>query len=90
MWKYDEKFKNAKVIDGSTPLTYIFEYGNGANLEIALTKYNESLLRAYYSENMDEAKRIMDEAGKQIEQAGLDGYIDMIEQKEKDGLNIRF
>jgi putative aldouronate transport system substrate-binding protein len=90
MWKYDEKFKNAKVIDGSTPQTYIFEYENGANLELALTKYNESLLRAYYSKDMNEAKQIMDEAAEQIKQAGLEEYIEMIEQKEKEGLNIRF
>ena len=90
MWKYDEKFKNAKVIDGSTPQTYIFEYENGANLELALTKYNESLLRAYYSKDMNEAKQIMNEAAEQIKQAGLEEYIEMIEQKEKEGLNIRF
>jgi putative aldouronate transport system substrate-binding protein len=90
MWKFDEKYKNANVIDGSTPQAFIFEYENGANLEIALTKYNESLLRAYYSKDLNEAKQIMDEAAEQIKQAGLDGYLEMIENKEKEGLNIRF
>lgn len=90
MWKYDEKFKNAKVVDGSTPKSFIFEFKNGDNLNIALDTYNDNLLRAYYSKSEEEAKKILDDSKKLLEKAGLDDYIKLIEKKEKEGTTIRF
>ncbi|MEH7273653.1 extracellular solute-binding protein [Neobacillus vireti] len=90
MWNYDEKLKNAKVIDGSSPKSFIFEYENGDNLNIALDTYNENLLRAYYSKSEDEAKKILEDSKKLLEKSGLEDYIKLIEKKEKEGTTIRF
>ena len=90
MWKYDEKFKNAKVIDGSTPKSFIFEFENGDNLNIALDTYNENLLRAYYSKSEEEAAQILHESKELLEKSGLNEYIELIEEKEKEGTTIRF
>lgn len=89
LWKYDEKLKNANVIDGSTPKTFIYEFENGANLNIALDTYNENLLRAYYSKSDKEAEKILKESKKLLEKAGLNDYIKLIEKKEKEGTTIR-
>ncbi|MEC1524501.1 extracellular solute-binding protein [Neobacillus niacini] len=90
MWNYDEKLKNAKVIDGSSPKSFIYEYENGDNLNIALDTYNENLLRAYYSKSEDEAKKILEDSKKLLEKSGLEDYIKLIEKKEKEGTTIRF
>ncbi|MBS4179553.1 extracellular solute-binding protein [Lederbergia citrea] len=83
MWKYDEKFADAKIVDGYTPGSFIFEVEGGEDLDIALKNYNESLLRAFYSKNLDDAKDIMKEAAKQLERAGLKEYIQTLEEKDK-------
>ena len=57
MWKYDERLKNAKVVDGLTPLSFIYDFEKGADLRQALDSYSESVLRAYFSKDMTEAKR---------------------------------
>ncbi|QUW21509.1 extracellular solute-binding protein [Sporosarcina sp. Marseille-Q4063] len=83
LYKYDEKLENAKVVDGMTPQSFIYEFEKGEQLKIALDNYNESLIRAYYSDTMDAAKKIMDEAAKQLENAGLSEYIEFITEKDK-------
>lgn len=83
MWKYDEKLANAKIVDGYTPGSFIFEVDGGEDLDIALKGYNESLLRAFYSKNLDEAKAVMEEAKKQLDRAGLEEYIKYLEEKDK-------
>ena len=83
LYKYDEKLENAVVVDGMTPQSFIYEFENGEQLKIALDNYNESLVRAYYSATMDEAKKIMDEAKKQLKNAGIDEYIEFITEKDK-------
>ncbi|TQR05519.1 extracellular solute-binding protein [Psychrobacillus soli] len=90
MWNYDEKFQNAKVIDGSTPKSFIFEFQNGDNLNIALDTYNENLLRAYYSKSSEEAKKILNDSKIQLEKAGLNDYINLIQEKESEGTTIKF
>lgn len=90
LWNYDEKLKNAKIVDGSTPKSFIFEFENGENLNIALDTYNENLLRAYYSKSESEAKKILSDSQKLLEKAGLNDYIKLIEKKEKEGTTIRY
>jgi putative aldouronate transport system substrate-binding protein len=90
MWKYDEKLANAKVVDGSTPKSFIFEFKNGENLNIALDTYNENLLRAYYSKSDEEAKQILQQSKELLEKAGLNDYIKLINEKEKAGTTIKF
>ena len=90
MWQYDEKLANAKIIDGSTPKSFIFEFENGDNLNIALDTYNENLLRAYYSESEEEAKQILQQSKDLLEKSGLDEYIELIEEKEAEGTTIRY
>ncbi len=90
MWNYDERLKNAQVIDGSTPKSFIFELENGDNLNIALDTYNENLLRAYYSKSEKEAAQILQDSKELLEKSGLNEYIKLIEKKEKEGTTIRF
>ncbi|KGX85864.1 extracellular solute-binding protein [Pontibacillus litoralis] len=90
MWKYDEKIENAEVIDGSTPKTFMYEYDNGDNLNIALEKYQEDLLRAYYADTDEEAKQIMQQSKENLERSGLEDYIKLIKQKEEEGTTIKY
>lgn len=90
LWNYDEKYKKAKIIDGSSPKTFMFEFKNGENLNIALDSYNENLVRAYYSKSDAEAKNILDDSKSMLEKAGLQDYIELLKQKEKEGVTILF
>ncbi|CAM4514103.1 putative aldouronate transport system substrate-binding protein [Paenibacillus endophyticus] len=82
-WGYDEKNKNADVKDGYAALAFIGEFGKGLQLTMALDKYKESMIRAYYAKDMDEAKTILDAAAKQLQAAGLEEYIKLLEAKDK-------
>lgn len=90
LWNYDEKYKKAKLIDGSTPKTFMFEFSGGENMNIALDSYDESLLRAYYSKSDEEAKKIMEHARELLEKSGIDKYIELLNKKEQEGTTIRF
>lgn len=90
MWEYDKKFAEAEVIDGSTPKTFIFEFENGENLNIALDTYNENLLRAYYAKSEEEVQEILNHSRELIEKAGIDDYIQLIEEKQADGTTIKY
>ena len=90
MWNYDERLKNAKVVDGLTPLSFIYDFEKGADLRQALDSYSESVLRAYFSKDMAEAKKIMDEAAKRLDQNGLQEYIAFLEKKESENVTIAY
>ena len=52
MYKFDEKVKNATIIDGMTPRSYLFEFeGDDGKLAVALDRWNDDLLRAYYAKS---------------------------------------
>ncbi|MFF2016171.1 extracellular solute-binding protein [Paenibacillus sp. NPDC058177] len=83
-WGYDEKRSQAKVKDGYSALAFMGEFSKGNQLSMALDKYKESVVRAYYAKDMTEAKTILDAAAKQLQIAGLDDYIKLLEEKSKD------
>ncbi|WP_373230718.1 extracellular solute-binding protein [Cohnella sp.] len=83
-WNYDEKRKNAKVIDAYTPTSFLGEFDRSTELKAALDNYNDSLIRAYYSKSKDEAKKILDSALKQLKSAGLDDYLKLVADKNAD------
>ncbi|REH81890.1 ABC transporter [Staphylococcus felis] len=89
-WHYDEKLKDAKVIDGLTVKSFLPKFERGEDLEIALDEYDEAMQRAYYAKSDHESKHILDDAKKKLDQAGLPEFEKMIDQNIKDGEKIRF
>lgn len=83
-WNYDEKRKNAEIIDAYTPTSFLGEFDRSTELKAALDNYNDSLIRAYYSKSTDEAKKILDSALKQLKSAGLDDYLKLVADKNAD------
>ncbi|OPA75199.1 ABC transporter [Paenibacillus selenitireducens] len=83
-WGWDEKHKNANVVDGYTPLSFIGELEQGTELKTAFKNYDDSLIRAYYAKSMDEAKKILDSASKQLEATGLQQFMELLKQKDAD------
>lgn len=83
-WNYDEKKKNIDLRDGYAALAFIGEFPKGSMLTMALDKYKESLVRAYYAKDMTEAKSILDAAAGQLKSAGMEEYIKLLEQKDQD------
>ncbi|WP_195574624.1 extracellular solute-binding protein [Paenibacillus sp. 1001270B_150601_E10] len=83
-WNYDEKKKNIDLRDGYAALAFIGEFPKGSMLTMALDKYKESLIRAYYAKDMTEAKSILDAAAAQLNSAGMEDYIKLLEEKDKD------
>jgi putative aldouronate transport system substrate-binding protein len=83
-WNYDDKRKNALVMDGYTPTAFLGEFDRATELKAAMDNYNDSLVRAYYSKSTDEAKKILDSALKQLKAAGLDDYLKLVADKNAD------
>jgi len=83
-WGWEEKYKNAKLTDGYTPLSFIGEFEHGTELKAAFENYDDSLIRAYYAKNMDEAKKILDSASKQLEATGLQQFLELLKTKDAD------
>ncbi|WP_018757142.1 extracellular solute-binding protein [Paenibacillus terrigena] len=83
-WGWEEKHKNAKMVDGYTPLSFISEFEHGTELKAALKNYDDSLIRAYYAKNTDEAKKILDSASKQLEATGLQQFLELLKTKDAD------
>lgn len=83
-WNYDEKRKNAEIIDAYTPTSFLGEFDRSTELKAALDNYNDSLIRAYYSKSTGEAKKILDSALKQLKSAGLDDYLKLVADKNAD------
>ncbi|WP_162309416.1 extracellular solute-binding protein [Cohnella abietis] len=91
LWDYDGKLKAAKIVDGLTPLSFIYDFDQGADLRQAIDNYNESLLRAYYSSDMQKARKIMDEAAARLDKYGLKEYVQFLENKESaEKVSIKF
>ena len=91
LYKYDEKLENARVIDGMTVQSFLYEFeGDDGGLSTALNRYNEDLLRAYYAKSMDEAQGILDESRENLEKNGLQEFLDLVQQKEAEGVTIKF
>jgi len=83
-WGWEEKRKNAKIVDGYTPLSFIGEFEHGTELKAAFENYDDSLIRAYYAKNTDEAKKILDSASKQLEATGLQQFLELLKTKDAD------
>ena len=91
MYKYDEKVKEATIVDGMTPKSFLYEFDKGeGKLDSALSRYNEDMQRAYYAKSIDEAKKILGESKKNLEENGLNEFCDLLEKKEREGITIRY
>ncbi|BBI30860.1 extracellular solute-binding protein [Cohnella abietis] len=83
-WGWDEKRKNAEISDTYSPMAFFGEFSKENELKAALDNYNESIIRAYYAKSLDEAKKILGEASKQLHAAGLEDYLALLEKKDAD------
>jgi putative aldouronate transport system substrate-binding protein len=91
LYNYDEKFANARVIDGMTVQAFLYEFeGDDGGLSTALSRYNDDVLRAYYAKSIEEAQAILDESRKNLEKNRLQEFLDFVEQKEAEGVTIKF
>ena len=85
-YNYDEKYKNKEVIDGLYPRAYLYEFeGEDGNLSQALDDWDDTIIKAYYAKSDDEAKALLDQASKDLENAGIKDFCKFLEDKEKDG-----
>jgi len=83
-WNFDEKYKNAKILDAYVPTAFLGEFDRATELKTALDAYNETLIRAYYSKSLDEAKKMLESNLKQLKAAGLDDYLKLLADKDAD------
>lgn len=83
-WGYDQKRKEAIIVDGYPPLSFIGEFELGTELKAAMDNYNDSLIQAYYAKSLDAAKKILASAADQLKAAGLDAYLQLLADKDKD------
>lgn len=82
---YDERYNNKEVIDGLYPRAYLFEFeGDGGKLSAALDKWDEDLMKAYYS-TPEEAKAILEDSAKNLKNSGIEDFCKFLEEKEKAG-----
>lgn len=85
----EEKLANVEVIDGMSPKSFLYEFeGSDGMLTTALKRYEEDLIRAFYASSVEEAQQIMDGSIEGLEAAGLNDYLDFINQKIADGTQI--
>ncbi|REE86211.1 carbohydrate ABC transporter substrate-binding protein (CUT1 family) [Paenibacillus taihuensis] len=80
----DQKNKDALVVDAYQPTAFLGEFASGTDLKTAMDNYNDSLVQAYYAKDLDQAKKILDSALKQLKAAGLDDYLKMLKDKNAD------
>ena len=83
-WEYDKKKEEGIIVDGYRPVSFFGEFSDGTSLKTALSNYSESMVRAFYMKNGQEAQKIMDAAIKQLSAAGLDDYEKLLDEKDKD------
>ncbi|EFR31638.1 extracellular solute-binding protein [Eremococcus coleocola] len=88
---YDEQFDNARVEDGLSVQSYLFEFeGDEGKLATALARYQEDVLRMYYAQSDEEAQKILDESRANLEANGLNDFLKFVEEKRANGDTIRF
>lgn len=89
---FDERYENKEVIDGLYPLSYTYEFTDGDETDLteALAAWDEAVVRAYYAEDMTEAKEILDDARMDLNDADIAGFSDFLEQKEAEGDTIYY
>lgn len=91
LFNYDEKFKNAEVVDGLSPKSFLSEFDTDDKLKIAFDTYTDNLLRAYYAKDEGEVKKILKESRELLNGSGLSDYIAFVEKKVKDEkLELRY
>ncbi|MCC3375365.1 extracellular solute-binding protein [Cohnella sp. REN36] len=83
-WHWDDKRKAANVVDGYTPNAFLGEFDRGTDLKAAFDNYKDSLVQAYYSKTPEAAQKILDNALKQMQAAGLDDYLKLVADKNND------
>ena len=48
------------------------------------------MLRAYYAKSIEEAQTILNESLENLEKNGLQEFLDFVQQKEAEGVTIKF
>lgn len=91
LYHYDEKFENARIVDGQTVQSLLFEYeGEDGGLINALAQYNDDVLKMYHAESIEDAEKILEHSKKNLEDNDLAGFIKYVEQQIKDGKKIYY
>lgn len=86
MYNWDERYENKEVIDGLYPRAYLFEFeGEAGDLNTALDRWEEDIVKAYYATSEKEAQAILDAARQELIDAGIEEYCDFLESKEDEG-----
>ncbi len=83
-WDWDAKRANANVFDAYSPNAFLGEFARGNELKAAFDNYKDSLVKAYYSQTPEAGKAVIDSALKQMQAAGLDDYLKLLDQKHAD------
>lgn len=91
LYNYDEKKENARIIDGMTVQSFLYEFeGEDGGLTTALDRYNEDLLRMYYASSIEEAQQIFEETKQNLLDNKLEDFIKFVEEKQASGVEIKF
>lgn len=86
MYKWDERYANKEVIDGLYPRAYLFEFeGDAGDLNTALDRWEEDIVKAYYASTDEEAQAILDAAREELVDAGVEEFSNFLEEKEDEG-----
>lgn len=91
LYGYEEKAKNAVIVDGLSVKTFIDEFDKEGKLKIAFDTYDANMLRAYYVKTEDESEKILQESRDLLNAAGLKEFIKFVEEKAAaEDLQVRF
>lgn len=91
LYNYDERLENARIVDGMTVRSFLYEYeGDSGELTTALDRYNEDIQRAYYANSLEDAEQILAESLTNLENKGLNEFIEFVEGKQKEGTTIKY
>ncbi|MBG9979608.1 extracellular solute-binding protein [Facklamia lactis] len=86
LYDYDKRYEEKEVIDGLYARAYLNEYeGEEGDLNAALDGWEESVIKAYYATSEEEVKEILEAARKDLIDAGIEEYCDLLEEKEANG-----
>jgi putative aldouronate transport system substrate-binding protein len=86
MYNWDERYENKEVIDGLYPRSYLFEFEEEAGpLNTALDRWEEDIIQAYYASSEEEVANILEAARQELQDAGLEEFTDLLEEKEAEG-----
>ena len=91
MVNFDKQVEEQDIVDGMTPKAFLFAFDEGeGSLETALERYNEDIVRAYFADDLDAAKAILDESLDNLLKKGLEEFTEFLLEREEAGDSIRY